>query len=71
MNQCNEFFGVIDPLGVLMLSVNSWTSLGGLVVNRETEIATTKLINIPKVPIPSGEIPTKNHLECQCLQAEV
>ena len=49
--------GPTEPLGVRIRSVNSWTSTGGAAVKRDTIIATIKLKNIPKVPIPSGEIP--------------
>ena len=40
-----------------MRSVNATTSGGGGLVKRDTNNATTKFIIIPKVPIPSGEIP--------------
>ena len=50
-----------DPgsFGILMRSTNATTLSGGAGVKRETTVATAKLSSIPKVPIPSGDIP--NH----------
>ncbi len=47
------------PLGTRIASTKSCTSCGGGAVKAETPIATTKLIIIPIVPMPSGDTP--NH----------
>ena len=46
------------PLGILISSTNSWISFDGGAVIRLTRFETIKLNSIPKVPIPSGEIPS-------------
>ena len=62
MQRCFNFFGAS---GVRILSVNSITFPGGANVSLDTIIEIIKLINIPRVPIPSGEIPNQKSSESQ------
>ena len=47
-------------MGTRMSSTSSWTSRGGGGVKRDTTKATTKFTAMPKVPMPSGEIPKRS-----------
>ena len=53
------WYEALAPRGTLISSTKSWIFFGGGEVILLTELATIKLNSIPKVPIPSGEIP--NH----------